>query len=122
MAIMVNRRAFLSMTGLAGMALLCGCSGGASSSASSSTASGSASEGSKGATLTIGTLATEDLLPLWVAESEGMFADAGLDVEIVPFQSATELISGVSSGEVDMAMTDIMVTASMFAIGYVLMG
>ncbi|MBO4351870.1 MAG: ABC transporter substrate-binding protein [Eggerthellaceae bacterium] len=68
-------------------------------------------------TLTVGTLATEDILPLWVAQSEGLFEEAGLGVDIVTFQSATELIAGVASGEVDMAMTDIMVTASMFASG-----
>lgn len=66
---------------------------------------------------TIGTLATEDILPLWVAQAEGLFDQAGLDVDIVTFQSATELIAGVTSGEVDLAMTDIMVTASMFAGG-----
>ena len=65
----------------------------------------------------IGTLATEDILPMWVAADEGLFADAGLDVEVVPFQSATELIAGVTSGDVQMAMTDPMVTASMYAGG-----
>ena len=65
----------------------------------------------------IGTLATEDILPMWVAAEEGLFADAGLDVEVVPFQSATELIAGVTSGDVQMAMTDPMVTASMYAGG-----
>ena len=70
-----------------------------------------------GRTLTVGTLATEDILPLWVAQTEGLLQKHDLDVQIVPFQSATELISGVSSGEVDLAMTDIMVTASMVASG-----
>ena len=123
------------------MALLGGCAGGSSSSGGASDASAaagsgadassassaeavaseSASEGasgsSAGATLTVGTLATEDILPLWVAQAEGLYADYGLNVEVVPFQSATELISGISSGEVDLAMTDIMVTASIFASG-----
>ena len=67
--------------------------------------------------LVVGTLATEDILPLWVAQKEGLFDEAGTGVEIVPFQSATELIAGVASGEVNMAMTDIMVTASMVASG-----
>ena len=65
----------------------------------------------------IGTLATEDILPMWVADKEGLFDEAGLDVEVVPFQSATELIAGVTSGDVQMAMTDPMVTASMYAGG-----
>ena len=128
MATNMNRRAFLAAvgaTGMAGLALLGGCSSGgsASSGASSSQgASGSQSQAQNanpatGKALAIGTLATEDILPLWVAKAEGLFADKGLNVEIVPFQSATELIAGVSSGEVGLAMTDIMVTASMFASG-----
>ena len=63
----------------------------------------------------MGTLATEDILPLWAAQAEGLFENAGLNVQVVAFQSATELIAGVASGEVNLAMTDIMVTASMFA-------
>lgn len=109
MTMAFSRRSFLGAAGLAGAALLVGCgSGAASSSAASAAASGKA---------LIGTLATEDLLPFWVAEQEGLFQKAGLSVEIVKFQSASELIAGVSSGDVNMAMTDIMVTASMFAGG-----
>lgn len=68
-------------------------------------------------TVTIGTLATEDMLPYWVAGQEGLFEQAGIDADIVVFQSATELIAGISSGSVDLAMTDPMVTASLFASG-----
>ena len=111
----MSRRAFFGTAGLAGMALLAGCAGNSSASTGSGSASGSQS-GAKGS-LTVGTLATEDILPLWVAEKEGMFSEDGLDVSIVTFQSATELIAGVASNEVDIAMTDIMVTASMYASG-----
>ena len=114
MAAGMSRRAFLGMSGLAGLALLSACSGGnASSSASQAASSGS----TKGASLVVGTLATEDLLPLWAAQAKNLFDKAGVNAKIVPFQSATELIAGVASGEVNMAMTDIMVTASMFASG-----
>ncbi|MCR5845167.1 MAG: ABC transporter substrate-binding protein [bacterium] len=65
----------------------------------------------------IGTLATEDILPMWVAEEQGLFDAAGIDAEIVVFQSATELIAAVSAGEVDYAMTDPMVAASLHASG-----
>ncbi len=110
----MSRRAFLGATGLAGLALLSACSGGAASSGGSK----AASEGSvKGGAIVVGTLATEDILPLWVAQSANLFEQAGVNASIVPFQSATELIAGVASGEVNMAMTDIMVTASMFASG-----
>jgi len=138
MATNVNRRTFLAATGMAGMAgmagltLLGGCAG---TGAASSSAQGTTSQSSQTAStapsqstqsqssapsakaLTVGTLATEDILPLWVAQAEGLIANAGLGVEVVPFQAATELIAGVASGEVDLAMTDIMVTASMFASG-----
>ena len=98
----ISRRSFLAASAL-GAALLAGCSGG-----------GGAASDSK---VKVGTLATEDLLPLWAAQSDGLFAGRNLDVEIVTFQSAIELTAGVASGEVDLAMTDIMVTAGMFASG-----
>lgn len=79
--------------------------------------SSSKSSGSETKSVTIGTLATEDILPMWVAESESMFADAGIDATVTTFQSATELIAAVNAGEVDLAMTDPMVTASIYASG-----
>lgn len=114
----ISRRSFVCVSGLAGVLALAGCGGSASSASSSSQPASSAGSGSSGAaSFTVGTLATEDILPFWVAQDEGLFKEAGLDVQIVTFQSATELIAGVSSGEVDLAMTDIMVAASMFAGG-----
>ena len=111
----INRRAFLGVSGMFGLALLSACSNGSSASSSSNMSSQAADSGQNA--VSIGTLATEDLLPFWVAESKGLFDESGLTVNIVPFQSATELISGISSGEVELAMTDIMVAASMFAGG-----
>ena len=67
--------------------------------------------------VTIGTLATEDFLPVWVAEAEGLFNTDMLDVRIQIFQSATELQAGLKSGQVDLAMTDPMVTAGIFVSG-----
>lgn len=65
----------------------------------------------------IGTLATEDILPFWVAENDGLFAEAGINASIEVFQSATELIAALSCGDVQYAMTDPMVSASIFASG-----
>ena len=79
--------------------------------------SASSSKTSKMGKVTIGTLPTEDILPFWVAQSEGRFEAEGIEAEVVSFQSATELIAGISSGSVQMAMTDIMVAASVFAGG-----
>ena len=118
----ITRRTLLGATGLFGMAALAGCAGGNSGSASASGATASASSVSSSVPATadnmplvVGTLATEDILPLWAAEKDGLYDQHGVKVAITPFQSATELIAGVASGEVDLAMTDIMVTASMFA-------
>lgn len=66
----------------------------------------------------IGTLATQDSLPLWVAEEKGYFTEAGLeDVEIVTFQSAAELQAAFTAGAVNALMTDIMVSANLHASG-----
>lgn len=54
----------------------------------------------------IGTMPTEDILPLWVAQDEGLFEDAGVDAEIVVFDSAPALSAALTAGEVDIAMTD----------------
>ena len=67
--------------------------------------------------VTIGTLATEDFLPYWVAEAEELFDPETVSVAIQVFQSATELQAGLKSGQVDLAMTDPMVTAGIFVSG-----
>ncbi len=54
----------------------------------------------------IGTMPTEDILPMWVAEEEGLFEDAGVNAEIVVFDSAQSLSAALTAGEVDIAMTD----------------
>ena len=52
-----------------------------------------------------------------MAQEEGLFANENLDAKVAVFQSASELIAAVSSGSVDFAMTDPMVTASLYASG-----
>lgn len=68
------------------------------------------SQGTKaGATsVRIGTMPTEDILPMWVAEQEGLFSEAGLSAQILTFDSAQALSAAITAGEVDMAMVDIM--------------
>jgi NitT/TauT family transport system substrate-binding protein len=66
----------------------------------------------------IGTLPTEDMLPLWVAEEEGLFAEYGLDsVEIVTFQAAQERDAAFVAGEIDAFMGDIIAAAQLEAAG-----
>lgn len=68
--------------------------------------------------ITIGTLATQDSLPLWVAQERGYFEQAGLpEVEIVTFQSAQELQAAFTAGSVNALMTDIMVATNLHASG-----
>jgi NitT/TauT family transport system substrate-binding protein len=72
----------------------------------------------KPSALKIGTLATEDSLPLWVAEQRGYFATQGLsDVEIVLFQSAQERDTAFASGSIDAYMGDIIAAANLQAGG-----
>ena len=72
----------------------------------------------KPAALKIGTLATEDSLPLWVAEQRGYFATQGLtDLEIVLFQSAQERDTAFASGAIDAFMGDIIAAANLEAGG-----
>jgi len=69
------------------------------------------------APIIIGALPTEDCLPLWVAEQEGLFAEAGLEVEIVVFQAAQERDTAFASGAVDAFMGDIIAAANLEAAG-----
>ena len=56
--------------------------------------------------LKIGTLHIEDAVPLFLAEREGFFREAGVPVELVPFQSALERDSALTAGAIDGAITD----------------
>lgn len=107
----LSRRSFIVGAAALGAAALTGCSN--SKGASAPQGGGESAAASK---MMVGTLATEDILPLWVAQQENLAADK-VDFEIVPFQSATELIAGISSGAVNVAMTDPMVSAGVFASG-----
>ena len=94
---------------------LAGCSSSESSRASNAT--NNASGAAQTTSIRIGTLATEDILPCWVAQEENLFASENLTATLVVFQSASELIAAVSSQSIDFAMTDPMVTASLYASG-----
>lgn len=101
---MLKKRYLLALVAYAGAVLVVACLGGCAQSAS---APDSASEGAL-AQVRIGTMPTEDMLPAWVAEDAGYFADEGLDVSIQTFDSAQSLSAAIAAGQVDMAMTDVM--------------
>ena len=47
--------------------------------------------------ITLATVPSDDFLPFWVAESEGIFAELDLEVEIVTFASSREMLTAVSA-------------------------
>lgn len=68
--------------------------------------------------LVIGTLTTEDALPLWAAEELGLYDEAGMPgVEIVTFQAAAERDAAFAAGEIDGFMGDIIAAANLEAGG-----
>lgn len=71
----------------------------------------------KPAKVRIGTLPTEDSLPLWVAEKQGLFVKAGLEVQLVPFASAQERDAALTAGAIDGFMGDLIAAASLRAGG-----
>lgn len=96
----ISRRSFLALAACAaavGVTGLTGCGG------SGSSASGA---GSSDGSVKIGTMPTEDILPMWVAEKEGLFDKNGVSAEVVVFDSAQNLSAAITAGQVDLAMTD----------------
>lgn len=89
-----------------GLLVFTGCSN-----ADSEQGSQDAAEQPRQASMRIGTMQTEDSLPFWVAEQNGLYGDA--QVEIVTFQSAQELATAFAAGEIDAAMTDVQQAAAL---------
>lgn len=61
--------------------------------------------------LKLGLIPVEDNFPFFVAEKEGLFAKAGLKVEMVPFNSARDRDLALQSGSIDGEVADIVATA-----------
>ncbi|MBI5440154.1 MAG: ABC transporter substrate-binding protein [Deltaproteobacteria bacterium] len=68
-------------------------------------------------TIRIGTLPTEDALPLWAAEQLGLTASAGLTLQVITFQSAQERDVALASAAIDGFMGDLIAAASLEAGG-----
>lgn len=62
-------------------------------------------------TLRIGVLPILDALPLYVAESEGYFAEAGVQVTLVPVASAAERDQLLQAGQLDGVINDLVALA-----------
>jgi NitT/TauT family transport system substrate-binding protein len=54
-----------------------------------------------GGPLRFGTLPVLQAMPLFVAAEKGLFAGAGVEVDLIPFQSAMEKDVALSTGEID---------------------
>ncbi len=61
--------------------------------------------------LKIALLPVLNTLPFYVAQAEGFYADEGVTVEIVPFDSARDQQIAVAAGEVDGLNTDLVVAS-----------
>ncbi len=59
------------------------------------------------APLKMGALSMLPILPLHVAQQEGLFQSQGLNVEIVPFRSQLDRDTALLAGQIDCAMEDI---------------
>ncbi len=70
-----------------------------------------ASPAAEDAKLKIGLLPVLDVLPLYVAQQNGYFADAGIEVEAIPVKSAQERDVLIQTGQADGVLTDLPSTA-----------
>lgn len=59
--------------------------------------------------LKIGVLRVADSMPLYVADKEEIFAEKGIDVELVEFGSYSDQSKAIEAGELDGIMTDMVV-------------
>ena len=90
---------------LAALALLAGCV--------SPVAAPSESAGSAGnmngelSPLSVAVLPITDVVPFYVAAQEGYFADAGIEIDLIPVSSAAERDTVVQTGAAECALTDI---------------
>src|SRR5215212_508432 len=92
----VSRRAFLTAAGLAGAGVVAGASGVV---AAPQEQLARARPPRQGTTLKIGYIPLLTVGPLFVANDRGYFRDAGLDVELVRFNSGAEMVVGLGTGE-----------------------
>lgn len=104
------RRQVIAGVAIAATGALAGCT--TTSSAPGSVSGAVPGKAAEPTRVRIGTMATEDFLPAWVAEAEELFP-ADVAVELISFQSAQELSLALSASEIDLAMTDPQVAASL---------
>ena len=65
----------------------------------------------------IGVLPIEDNLPFYVAEKDGLYANKGVQVQLVSFASALERDTALQAGQIDGEVADILAVALLKKIG-----
>ena len=53
--------------------------------------------------ITVGTTNSNSDAPFFIAEAKGYFREAGLDVELLPFDSAAKMVAPLGTGQLDIA-------------------
>ncbi|MFN8484660.1 MAG: ABC transporter substrate-binding protein [Anaerolineae bacterium] len=77
---------------------------------SAATAAPAAAAKASSGTMRIGLLPITDVLPMYVAEQNNYYKDAGLDVQLVPTASAAERDQLLQGGQLDGVLTDLIST------------
>lgn len=93
--------------------LAIGCSSAKTGTSTSEGEKGKTEKASAPTTIKIGTLPTEDTLPIYVAQQKGIFEDRGLDVQVTVFKSAQERDAALQAGQIDGFMGDIVAVAAL---------
>lgn len=112
----ITRRGLIGGAGALAALVAGGCASAPASRGSAAGAKGFAASSAEPVRVRMGTMVTEDFLPGWAAGDRGLFPSS-VAVEISTFQSAQELSTALAAGEIDMAMTDPQVSASLAAGG-----
>jgi len=68
-------------------------------------------------TVKVGVLPIEDNLPFYVAEKDGIYANEGVQVELVSFASALERDAALQAGQIDGQVADLLAVALLKKIG-----
>lgn len=72
---------------------------------------------SQGKVIKIGVLPIEDNLPFYAAEKDGLYAQEGVQVELVSFPSAMERDAALQAGKIDGQVADLVAVALLEKIG-----
>lgn len=72
-----------------------------------------ASDNGSDATLRVGVLSIDDVLPFVVAEKDGLFKKYGVNVKLFPFKSSIDQSKAFEAGQLDVVMNDMIVQGLM---------